>query len=224
MTGAVTWHLVRKDWRLNRRHIGLSALGGAVALGFCLRGGEVAGAIGAVWIFVVLVVVGSMLPISTIVNERKNHHLAFVMSLPVSVREYTAAKLISSVGMFLAPWLGLAAASVALIEVRGFLPKGSIPFAVIVLLLPFVGFCLITGCALVGESEGWAIAATVVCNSSYWLAWFLMARVPELMAQAKGNTPVWSGLALSIMAGEAGTIAAALALTFYLQSRKKDFV
>jgi len=224
MTRSVTWDLVKKDWWLYRLHIVISTAAGVAALGLCFRGGEVAGVIGGVWIFTALVIVACMLPVSAIVNERKKQHLPFVMSLPVSVREYTAAKLVSSVGMFLMPWLVLVVATVALIEVRGFLPKGSIPFAVIVLLLPFVGFCLITGSALVGESEGWTIAATVACNSSYWLAWFLIARTPGLMNLAKGHTAVWNGQLLWIVAAELGVIAGTLALTFFLQSRKRDFV
>ena len=224
MTRSVTWDLVKKDWWLYRLHIVISTAAGVAALGLCFRGGEVAGVIGGVWIFTALVIVACMLPVSAIVNERKKQHLPFVMSLPVSVREYTAAKLVSSVGMFLMPWLVLVVATVALIEVRGFLPKGSIPFAVIVLLLPFVGFCLITGSALVGESEGWTIAATVACNSSYWLAWFLIARTPGLMNLAKGHTAVWNGQLLWIVAGELAVIAGTLALTFFLQSRKRDFI
>ncbi len=224
MTPSATWHLVKKDWRLYRNHIVISTLAGVVALGLCLKGGEVAGSIGAVWIFTALVIIGCMLPMSAIVNERKKQTLPFIMSLPISVREYTAAKLLSSVGMFLTPWLMLLAATVALIEVRDFLPKGSIPFAVIVLLLPFIGFALITGCALVGETEGWAIAATVACNSSYWLVWFMIARTPGMMDLAKGNVAVWNSQLLWIVAGELGLIAAALLLTFYLQSRKTDFI
>ncbi|HEU5020963.1 MAG TPA: hypothetical protein VFT60_03705 [Bryobacteraceae bacterium] len=224
MTRSVTWQLVKKDWWLYRMHILISTAAGVAALGLCLKGGEVAGSIGAVGIFTALVIVACMLPISAIVNERKNQHLPFVMSLPVSVGEYTAAKLIASVGMFLMPWLTLVAATVALIEVRGFLPKGSIPFAVIVLLLPFVAFCLISGCALVGESEGWAIAAMVACNSSYWFAWFLIARTPGLMDLAKGNTAVWNSQLLWIVAVELGVIAGTLALTIFLQSRKRDFI
>jgi hypothetical protein len=224
MTRSVAWNLVRKDWRLHRLHIVLSTAAGVAALGLCLKRGEVAGSIGAVWIFTALVIVACMLPMSSIVNERKKHHLPFVMSLPLSVREYTAAKLLSSVGMFLMPWLTLVAATVALIEVRGFLPKGSIPFAVIVLLLPFVGFALITGAALVGESEGWTIAATVACNSSYWFAWFMIARTPGLMELAKGKSPVWNEQLLWIVLAELGVIAGTLVLTFFLQSRKQDFI
>jgi hypothetical protein len=224
MTRSVTWELVKKDWWLYRMHIVISTAAGLAALGLCFKGGEVAEVIGAVWIFSALVIVACMLPMSAIVNDRKKQNLPFVMSLPISVREYTAAKLLSSVGMFLMPWLVLVVATVALIEVRGFLPKGSIPFAVIMLLLPFVALCLITGFALVGESEGWTIAATVACNTSYWLAWFLIARTPGMMDLAKGNTAVWNEQLLWIVAAELGVIAGSLGLTFLLQSRKHDFI
>lgn len=224
MNGSIVGHLVKKDFALHREHILFSLLGGAIAVTLSFKGGEVPATIGIISIFVVLVVVGSMMPVSAIVNERKKQNLAFVMSLPVSNRQYTAAKLLSSVGIFLGPWLAAAISIILLIRTRGVLPDGSIPFALVLLLLPFVGFCLITASALISESEGWAIAATVVCNSSYWLVWFLIAREPELMAQARGNSPVWGGPILSILGTEIGVIVLALGLTFYFQSRKQDFV
>ena len=187
-------------------------------------GGEVAIVVGSVLLLVALVVVGSMLPSSAIVNERKKQSLAFVMSLPVSVRQYTLAKLLSTVGMFLVPWLTLVGAALLLIEIRGTVPHGAIPVTLILLLLPFVGFCLITGSALVGESEGWSIAATVFCNSTYGLTWYFIARVPSMMAEARGPSTVWSSQDLTLLGAETGAIVLILGLTFYLQSRKRDFI
>ncbi len=40
--------------------------------------------LGSVWFFIALILVGSMLPIVGIVNERKKQNLAFLMSLPIS--------------------------------------------------------------------------------------------------------------------------------------------
>ncbi len=87
-----------------------------------------------------------------------------------------------------------------------------------------MALCLITGAALVGESEGWGIAANVVCNSSYWLVWYFMTRIPALMVNVKSPVPVWNSTALTILSSEFGLIVLILGLTFYLQSRKRDFV
>jgi ABC-2 type transport system permease protein len=224
MTNSIVRQLVWKDWQIHRLQILLSMLGGAAGLAVMAHGGEVSVVVGSVLLLVALVVVGSMLPSSAIVNERKKQNLAFVMSLPVSVRQYTVAKLLATVGMFLVPWLILVGAALLLIEVRGMVPHGAIPITLVLLLLPFVGFCVITGCALVGESERWSVAATVFCNSTYGLTWYFIARVPSLMEEARSAAPVWSSQDLTLLGAEVGVIALILALTFYLQSRKRDFI
>src|SRR5262249_51892516 len=134
------------------------------------------------------------------------------------------AKLISTVGMFLVPWLTLLIAAVVLIETRGIVPPGTIPITLILALMPFIGLCIMTGAALIGESEGWGIAANVACNSSYGLIWFFMSRVPGLMADVKSSVPVWNPTVLRFLGGELGLIVIILGLTFYIQSRKRDFV
>ena len=224
MTNSIVWQLILKDWRLNRLLLLLSIAAGLIALGLVLRGGEGPIVVGAVWFFIALILVGSMLPMSGIVNERKKQNLAFVMSLPVSSIQYTTAKLISTVGMFLAPWLTLLIAAVVLIETRGIVPPGAIPIAIILAGMPFVGLCLMTGAALVGESEGWGVAANVACNSSYGLVWYFMTRIPGLMADVKSPVPVWNPTVLKFLVGELGLIVLILGLTFFIQSRKRDFV
>jgi hypothetical protein len=51
-----------------------------------------------------------------------------------------------------------------------------------------------------------------------------LSRIPALMDNAKGPAPVWNSAALTILSSEFGLIALILGLTFYLQSRKRDFV
>jgi len=224
MTGSVVGHLIMKDWQIHRVPILVTMAAGAVALGIFQRGGETAFVVGSVWFFVALIVIASILPIFAIVNERKKQNLPLVMSLPVSTMQYTTAKLVSTVGMFLAPWLTLMIAALVLIEVRGILPHGTIPITLILLMLPLVGFCFIAGTALVGESEGWGTAATVVCNSSYGLVWYFMTKIPALMDTWKSPVAIWSPTAMAIFGGELAFLPLMLGLTFYLQSRKRDFI
>jgi hypothetical protein len=90
-------------------------------------------------------------------------------------------------------------AAVVLIETRGIVPPGAIPIALILAGMPLVGLCLMTGAALVGESEGWGIAANVACNSSYGLIWYFMGRMPGLMADVKSPVPVWNPTVLKFL-------------------------
>jgi hypothetical protein len=91
-------------------------------------------------------------------------------------------------------------------------------------MLPLISFCLISAAALVGESEGWLIAASILCNSSYWFVWYLLARVPSLRANWARPVAVWNSAAITVLSVELGTIASIVGLALFLQSRKRDFI
>lgn len=225
MNSQVILRLIQKDWRLNLPVIVLCTIGGVAALGVLFIGGQTPIVLGAVFFFISIVFCASFLPMSSIVNERKKQTLAFMMSLPVSPAQYGFAKLISTVGMFLIPWLTLIAAALYTILGRHVLPYGTIPTALILAAVPFIGFCLITGTALVSDSEGWGIAATAVVNSTYWIAWFLLvSHAPSLTATWTSPVVVWNSAAVDTLSAEFGFIALILFLTMLLQSRKRDFV
>jgi len=221
----VMLQLVLKDWRLQRRTIIFTILAGGSALAILLIGGQTPVVIGTVFFFVAMVFCASLLPMQNIVNERKKQTLPFVMSLPVSSARYGAAKLVATAGMFLALWLTLIGAALYMILARHTLPNGAIPAGLIIMNFPLIGFCLITGTALVGESEGWGTAAMAVINSSYWLVWYLLvSHVPSLTQTWGGPVAVWSPAVFKILDVEFAAIALILGVTLYLQSRKRNFI
>lgn len=225
MKGQVILWLTLKDWQLNIPVIVLCTMGGMAALGVLLIGGQTPLVLGAVFFFVSMIFCASFLPMSNIVNERKKQTLAFMMSLPITPARYGIAKLLSTLGMFLIPWLTLVAAALFMILGRHVLPNGAIPIALILAAVPFVGFCLITGTSIVGESEGWAIAASAIVNSSYWIAWYLIVSyAPSLTRTWAGPVAVWNAAAVEILASEFAAILMILVLTVLLQTRKHDFV
>lgn len=216
---------ILKDWRLNAPVIVLSVLGGVMALGIVLIGGQTPFILGAGLFFISMIFCASLAPQSNIVNERKKQTLAFMMSLPLSPAQYGLAKFLSTLGMFLIPWLTLVATALYLILGRHVLPNGTIPVALILSAVPFIGFCVITGTALVGESEGWAIAATAIVNSSYWIAWFLLASyAPSVTRTWTSPVAVWNTAAVTILGGEFAVILMILVLTMLIRSRKHDFI
>jgi ABC-type Na+ efflux pump permease subunit len=203
----------------------LSIVGGVIALVVLQLGGATPFVLGSVFFFISLIFCASLLPGSNIVNERKKQTLPFLMSLPISPAQYGTAKLGATLGMFLLPWLTLVAAALWLITVRHALPNGAIPMALILALLPFIGFCISTGAALVGESEGVSIAATAAVNSSYWFVWYILSiRFPTLTRDWTAREAIWSPAVLNILAGEFALIVLILGLTLYVQSRKRNFL
>lgn len=221
----VMLQLVLKDWRLQQRIIIFTILAASAALGMLLLGGQTPVVIGTVFFFVSIIFCACLLPMQNIVNERKKQTLSFVMSLPVSSARYGAAKLLSTVGMFLALWLMLLGAGLYMILGRNVLPHGAIPMGIILMGFPLIGFCLITGTALVGESEGWGTAVLAITNSSYWLVWYLLvSHVPSLPQTWAGPVAVWSSAVVKILISEFTIVFVILGLTVYIQSRKRNFI
>lgn len=223
MRNSVVGALILKDWRLYRGLILFAIVGGAAALGIVQFATEVSVVVGTVLFFISIILVGAMLPLASIANERKKQNLAFLMSLPLSSIQYTTSKLLSTTGIFLIPWATLVAAGVGLIVLRGF-AHGVIPLMLILMLLPFVGLGIITAAALIGETEGWGIAANVAVQSSYGLTWYFIARVPGIMKYNSSPVVVWTPTTLNILRTELALIPLLLGITYFVQSRKRDFI
>ena len=225
MKDQVITRMILKDWQMNLPVIVLSIIGGVVALSVVLIGGQTPFVLGAVFFFVSMVFCASLVPMLNIVNERKKQTLAFIMSLPISPARYGVVKLLSTLGVCLIPWGALVTAALYMILGRHVLPNGTIPIALILATTPFIGFSVIAGTALVGESEGWAIGATAAVNSSYWIAWYLLARYASSLTRTWSSpVAVWNAEAVKILGAEFGVIVTILVLTMLLQSRKHDFV
>jgi|SRR5579872_7466010 len=225
MKGDVVLSLILKDWQLNSRVIIFTIAGAAIALAILLIGGQTPVVIGTVFFFISIIFCACLLPMLNIVNERKKQTLPFVMSLPISSVRYGAAKLLSTVGMFVVPWLILLGAGLYMVLGRHVLPTGVLPMGIVLMNFPLIAFCLITGTALVGESEGLTTAAIAIVNSSYWLVWYLLIRhVPSLTQTWGGPIAVWSPPVLKILGVEFAIVVLILGLTLYLQSRKRNFI
>ncbi len=223
MRNSVIGSLILKDWKLQQGLIVISTVAGALALGIVQRATETSVVVGGVFFFIALIMSGTMLPLVGIVSERKKQNLAFLMSLPISSIQYTTSKLLSSTGMFLISWLTLVFGALLMIQVRGF-PHGVIPVVLILALLTFVGFAIITAAALMGETEGWGIAANVAVQSSYGLTWYFISRIPDVMAHNASPVVVWSPVVLKIIGTELALIPLLLGVTYFVQSRKRDFI
>ena len=216
--------LIVKDWYLQRWAIASGLAGGLLAVALIGSGPAAAGYMGFVLLLAVLIIVGIHLAMTTVLTERKEQTLAFIMSLPISVREYTAAKMIGNLSMFGIAWVALVGASVLVILGHDALPDGAIPPTIVALGEIFVSTAVVLGVALVSESQGWTMAALIGGNlfCNYFL--FLLFRIPEIAAAAKGQAIVWSGPIAWLLLGEAAALVMVVTLTFVLQNRKTDFV
>jgi ABC-type transport system involved in multi-copper enzyme maturation permease subunit len=219
---SIVWRLIAKDLYLYRWLIG-AALGVGLASLFIPRFGDGPGAT-LILLLTSVVALGVFIGIYGIMNERKEKSLLFVLSLPISTRQYTLAKVAAALIAFLIPWSILTATIVGLTLSFDPPPDGMLPTSITMMLFFLANFCVLITLALITHSEFWAVAAVLSTNISVSFYMTMVPGLPGLREHAVGPTPVWSPTVLTILGVEAIVIVLSLAALFFVQSKKKDFL
>jgi hypothetical protein len=214
--------LIKKDWYFAKRNTLLLFFLGLASV-FLLTFNNRLFYLGLVLLLSIIILIGALLITSTVVNERKNHTLAFLMSLPITYMDFTKAKMILNLSVFSLVWIILVMATIGVINYSEHLPNGLMPYASIILIELFVAFILILATALVTESETWTIIVMSITNIAVSLFMFLIASISSIKQHMESPMAVWNSTALMIIAIEIIVGLFIIGLTLYLQSRKKDF-
>lgn len=225
MNPMMIMRLVRKDWFLNRVAIGLMSGGLVLGMGLVAIPDSTTSLMGLNLIVCLFIALTFYLPLSTVLNERTEKTLAFVMSLPVSPAEYTMAKIISNMVLYMLPLLATGIGIALALPGDG---EGSLPIAPghahIVLVGMLTLFSFVLAFALVTESMGWTVALIVVLMFTFGnVIQQIVPRIPEAR-QFFADTAMRGSEYYVAMGVEVILVAVILGLTFYLQANKKDFV
>ncbi len=191
MNAPMIRHLVAKDLRFHRVALGAAAIGGLLALGLLLGSSEEMFYVGTVLLITVVISVGIYLAIVSVMQERTDGTMPFVMSLPISMRDYTAAKLVATLILFLLPWSTLAIGSVAVILSRDAVPDGLVPYAIVLLVHLLTGYALTLATALVTGSAGWTIGVAGATNLLFQGFMYWTSHLPDASAVIGGAAVVW---------------------------------
>ena len=222
MSYGMVKRLILKDWYFLRYPILGYLVGGALSLALVRFGGKGASFAGSILLLTILISVGIHLAMLTVVNERKEQTLSFVMSLPISAQEYTIAKILANVLIFLVPFGTLLVGALTLLWIDD--AGGMIPFTTIILTEIFASYCLVLGVALVSESQNWTIGAIVVGNLSLNGILYHASHVPSIAVAMKGHAVVWNRAPVTLLIVEIAAIGLLLGLTLFFQGRKTDFL
>ena len=223
MNASVVNRLVLKDWYFNRGLLGLFLIGGLIALGVSSVTHGFVRVMAAV-MFMAASSAVMFMPIWTVVGERSQQNLPFIMSLPVSINDYTTAKVLGTILPALALWLAMIAAYVIFVTVYEPTRAGSIPITLVTFGMILAILCINLGVALVTESEKPGILITILCNIVFWFFWSFASQASFVLPDVTSPKIVWRPEILWLLAGDAAVIVLSLAVTFYLQSRKTDFL
>lgn len=226
MNASLNWPLIRllivKDWQLFEKQLAAYVLGGVVALGLLGHAKPWSFYVGALLLLIMMIGVACFSITNSLLVERKERTLAFVMSLPVSPLEFTLAKLLGNLATFGVPYLLLSGGAVALILFTP-LPDGLFVYWLLIAGHILLAYSLSLAVALSLESEGWntfvMIASQVLINP------FLMGlgQIPAIADTVRGNTIVWSAPAIAILLAQVLGSVALLAFAGWRQARKPAF-
>jgi len=223
MNAAMIRRLVYKDWHLMRWAIVMYLSGAAVALGLILVGTDASFFAALILICTVALATGIHLAIGSVLEERTRGTLPFVMSLPVTPAEYSAAKVIANVTIFVSIWGVLAIGMIGIFSIPG-TPHGVIPWAATILGILFSGYAVTFATAMITESMPWTIAAMLIANFSLQAVLYVVSNFTDIGRQLHSKAFVWTTTASAIVTGEMLAVVAFFALAIFVQSRKRHFV
>jgi ABC-2 type transport system permease protein len=214
--------LVLKDLHLTRKVIAMYMGGAILALSF-INLGEAAFYMASVLLICMLIGLGNHQIAITIIGERKEQTLPFIMSLPISPTDYAIGKLISNISIFLIPWLIILLALITVLIATD-LPNGLIPYSVIFCTFFLVNYFITWAVGMAIESEGAIIFVMVFLNCLTSPVMYVLGKTPALMNNIQGKEALWNSTSIGILAAEIALALLVLAIAFFIQSRKKTFL
>lgn len=216
--------LIRKDVHFFHRIVAGYIVFGLLAIALASIPGATSFRAGGVLLVTTLVTLGMHLPVVTVLGESRNQTLAFLMSLPVTPAEYTWSKFAFNLLSYFGVWSLLLFASIAAVHLQGHLPRGLIPFLLIVFGGCAANAVLVLTTALVRDSLDKTIRAVVFWNVVLQGTVYSAATNRAIHASMQGSAVVWSADVFGFLLAELVLIVAGLGATLWLRSRKTQFI
>ncbi len=214
--------LVAKDWQLFQKQLAFYVLAGIAAL--CLLGLAKPWAfyLGSLTLIIVMVSAACFSISTSLMVERKEQTLAFVMSLPVSPLDFTVAKLMGNLVTFLVPFGVMAGGTVAVVAFTP-LPDGLLVYSLLIFAYILFAYSVSLAVAMSVESEGWSTFAMI--GSMVLINPFIMglSQVEAINSTVREDAIVWSAPAVGILVGLALVSLLVIGITSWVHARKPAF-
>lgn len=199
-------------------------VGGLISAGVACLPGATAGFVGFILMITVAIAAGIHLIGSLLLAESIDQTRVFVMSLPVSLLDYSIAKIGVVLTTFLIPWSAMLALLVIATVVVPGARQGMIAVLPMMFLFLLAGFSAQLVTAVVTESVGWTIVVVVLGNVLLNLFLKGLFEHPVIAELSRSEALYWPPVVWQIMAAEIAVIVAGVALALFFQTRQRDLV
>lgn len=167
---------------------------------------------------------GIVLVMRSIVMEKVKSTQSFIMSLPVTVKEFTLAKVLVNLPVFTGFWLVVSTVTFYFAFGLGVFPYGAIPFVSMILLGVFVAYICILSTSLLFQSHGITILSILFFELSTSAYLWVVVYLDPIANYIYGQASVWNSTAIGIIAIQILIAIVMLLMTLYIQNKKRDFI
>jgi ABC-type Na+ efflux pump permease subunit len=215
--------LVAKDLYINRWFIAGGAL--AAVLSAAIAGfGKTAFNVGSLSWLTTIIATAVMLAIYGVMYERKEQSLQFVLSLPLSIKDYVRAKIIGVTACFLLVWAPGSAAALILIFANDRVPDGIAPYTVLLCFFMLANFAVVMCGSIHARTEALTTGTIIATNMSLSIFMFTIAPLSEIGPYMWRPKPFWSSTFWIVLGCELVVLVVALALPFFFAARRRNFL
>ena len=178
--------------------------------------------VGFILVITVAIAAGIHLIGTLLLAETTDQTRLFVMSLPISLLDYSIGKISVVLTTYLIPWTAM----FACLTIANFVfdKQGVVVILSAIFLYLLSAFMLQLVTAVVSESVGFTICVMVGCNVGLNVLMMKLFANPEIVAVTKSDVLTWPIIVVQIVAVELVIIAVSLGLAFLFQTRKRDLV
>ncbi len=214
--------LFLKDLFLSRRQLFAYFAAGMAATALACVPNATLTFVGFILVITVAIAAGIHLIGTLMLSETTDQTRLFVMSLPISLLDYSISKISVVLTTYLIPWASMFAGLVIATFVLG--KQGNVAVLPAIFFFLLCSFMLQLVTAVITESVGWTICVMVggnVCLNVFMMKLFGNAEVLEVV---KSDVLTWPSYVLQIISVELLVFVVALVTAFLFQTRKRDLV
>jgi ABC-2 type transport system permease protein len=215
--------LVIKDWQIYQKQLAAFVAGMLLALSLVGMGKPWSFAAGSLLLLVLLVTIGSFSVQASLVTERKEQTVPFIMSLPVAPMDFYWGKLLANLAIYLVPFTLVAGGTTVLVLTTP-LPDGLLVYFLLIWCFLLMCHCVHLCIAIAVTSEAWIMFTMMALMTLVGPYIYGIGRISAIGTNVATDNIVWSAPAVGLLAGELAVIALALGVTSWVHARKTSFL
>lgn len=216
--------LFLKDLFLSRRHLFAYFAAGMVSSVLTCIPDSTVSFVGFLLMITVAIAAGIHLIGTLLLGESLGQTRMFVMSLPVSLLDYSLGKIAVVLTTYLIPWTAMLVCCTICTFVLPWAKHGSAIVLPLVFLFLLCGFTIQLVTAVVTESLGWTICVMVAGNVLLNVFLMKVMSLPEIVAAKQSDILMWPPIVVQILVVESLIIVGGLTAALFFQTRKRDLI